>query len=65
MMASEGFEETAVVVISVAEYKELVSDSSKLQVIKNLLEKEQYVSSGTLQNILNIKMEGSEQNGVL
>ena len=58
MMASEGFDEIPVVVISVAEYKELVSDSSKLQVIKNLLEKEQYVSSGTLQNILNIKKEG-------
>ena len=58
MMASEGFDEIPVVVISVAEYKELVSDSSKLQVIKNLLEKEQYVSSGTLHNILNIKKEG-------
>lgn len=65
MMVSKGHEEIPAVVISTAEYKKLVSDSATLQVIKNYLENEQYVSSGTLQNILNIKKEGGGQDGVL
>ena len=48
------------VTVGINEYKKLVADSTKLQVIKDLLEKEQYLSIRTLYNIVGIEKEIKE-----
>lgn len=59
------FEQKAIVILSTDEYKRLVKQDEKIEVIKRLFEKSKFVSTDDIKIILEIEeSEGAENEAV-